>query len=632
MKSLNVFLAIYLSFVTVINVEAQVVVVELLDTVRNTKIQVNNILMPASSGCKNVENLTSCELVDQHGLDSIEDGDLSAFWGYEFVGIDLMQKLLKDIELPKTKIATSERVNLSELPKRGLSKELKLKLESNYEFSGGSHGTKVNNIILGNYPIGISSNVELSSTEIFKYTDDGFSLNAASFIKKGIKIFQASESISDDKVDYLKKIIDAGVIAIRSAGNRHPELGVEQSSPSLSIIVGQLSPLGVPSSSSSEGKSVTILAPGRNYSYGRGKHKVFGGTSGAQPVVAGCLANVVSILPDLNQEEASRLLEKTAIPTLNSKDKTKKNGAGTINCFKLTKVALALKSNWPKSRTLIESARTYDFEKESQELLDRAEQVNTEGSTCSLREKLDLLREAFLLNPHNRDLILEISRIYQEAGFDLNSQLYKSLLGIDLNSAIKVNKKYVDSKYFSGDLLRYSVENLHFPNEVINDALASSDEDTVIFAALYSKDVIDSTKVERSLVDLVLDDKINGYNFSLFEKAYFVNNDLDAKLLFDACYEKTEEWESDEYNSGLISCLNFLKYNTREAVKFLKRQFLRKSSKFMEYFERSLQSYRKFDDKEVQMLTALIRDESVSTNTKVRLEEILAEQENNYGI
>jgi len=632
MKQFSVFLVTYMTFFSVTNVNAQGVSVELLDTVKNTKAQVPNILGPVSNGCENAEIQANYELVDQHGFDNIANGKLSAFWGYEFVGIDLMQKLLKDIKLSKTKIATSEQVNLSELPIRVLSKELKLKLESNYEFFGGSHGTKVNNIILGDYPIGISSNVELSSTEIFKYTDDGFLLNADSFIKKGIKIFQASESVFDDKVDYLKKIIDAGVITVRSSGNRHPESGVEQSSPSLSIIVGQLSPLGVPSASSSEGKSVTILAPGRNYSYGRGKHKVFGGTSGAQPIVAGCLANVVSILPDLNQEEANRLLVKTAIPTLNSNDKTKRNGVGTINCYKLTKVALALKSDWPQSRALIESEKTYDFLKESQELLNKAKQVNPEDSTCSIREKLDLLRQAFLLNPHNRNLILEISEIYQDAGFDLNSHLYKSLLGIDLDSAIKMNKDYVNARYFSGDLLRYSIEHLNSPFDVVNDALASSDEDTVIFASLHSSDIIESKKVESYLVDLVLNEKIDGYNFSLFEKSYFINNDFDAKALFDACYEKTVEWESEEYNSALISCLNFLKYDEKEAVEFLKKQFLRKSTKFMAYFERSLKSYRKFDDKEVKTLATLIDDDSVSVDIKEKLEKILEEQEKNYGL
>lgn len=623
MKQFSLFIITCVALLHSTNVDAQTVSVEFIDTVKNINGKIYNVTGPVSNGCKSNENQSNCELVDQYGFESIENGKLSAFWGYEFVGIDLMQKLLKNSKLSKTKIATSEQVNLSELPLRGLSKELKLKLESNYEYSGGSHGTKVNNIILGDYPIGISSNVELTSTEIFKYTDDDFTLTAESFIQKGIKIFQASESVYDDKIDYLKKIIDAGVITIRSAGNNHPESGVAQSSPSLSIIVGQLSPLGVPSIDSSEGESVTILAPGRNYSYGDGKHKVFGGTSGAQPIVAGCLANIVSILPDLNQEEANRLLVKTAIPTLNSKDKIKKNGAGTINCYKLTRVALALKSNWPHSRALIELDKTYDFLNESQNLMNKAEQINTNNNVCSMREKLDLLREAFLLNPHNRKIIIEISKIYQEAGFDLNSHLYKSLLGINLESAIKINKDTINTKYFSGDILRYSIEHLDSSPEILLDALESSNEETVIFASLNSKDKVDTKKIESHMVDLVLNEKIDDYNYSLFEKAYFIDNNLDAKALLDACDEKTSTWETEEYNPALISCFEFLKYDEKEALKFLKKQFKRKSSNFMTYFDIFLQPHRKRDDKEDKILLALIHDETVDAAIKEKLKKVI---------
>jgi len=632
MNYFRMILVAYISIFIATNIYAEDINVNLLDTLKSTTAHVHKILSAVSNECKSTKSQSYCELVDNHGFEHLENGKLSAFWGYEFVGIDLMQRLLKGIDLATTKIATSEHVNLSELPKKVLSKELKSKLKNNYQFSGASHGTKVNNIILGDYPIGISSNAELSSTQIFNYSNNKFLLNADSFIQKGIKIFQASESIYDDKIDYLNKIIDAGVITVRSAGNRYPESSVQQSSPSLSIIVGQLSPLGVPSLSSSEGKSVTILAPGRNYSYGSGNYKLFGGTSGAQPVVTGCLANVVSILPGINQKEANSLLVKTSIPTLNSKDRVKKNGEGTINCYKLIRVALALKIDWPKTRALIESEETYDFSKESQELLNKADQINTTVSICSRREKLDLLREAFLLNPYNRNLILEISDIYQEAGFDLNSHLYKSILGININRAIKINKDLVNSKYFSGDLLRYTVEHHNLPQEIIDDSLTASDENTVLFASLHSRGVIGAKKVESYLVDLMLKEKIGGSNFSIFENAFFTHNDLDAKVLFDACFEKTAEWERQEYNSALISCISFLKNNKKEALDFLKKQFNRKSLRFIEYFERSFQSYRKFDDIEISILRTLVHDDSISTDIKLKLEKILLEQEKQYGV
>lgn len=628
MSIFRVILSIYLSGMVVASTSSNDISADLLDTVRNTNKKLLSILKPVPNDCLNSKTQASCELVEKHGLDHIENGKLSAFWGYEFIGVDLMQKLLKDMNLTKIKIATSEKVNLSELPIERLGHNLRLEVEGIYEFSGGNHGTKVNNIILGDYPVGISHSAQLSSTEVFQKTnDDEYLLSTNSFINEGIKIFQASESIYDNNINYLKKIIDAGVITIRSAGNDHPMLGVAQSSPSLSIIVGQLSPLGVPASDSSEGESVTILAPGRNYSYANEEHTVFGGTSGAQPVVTGCLANIVSLLPGLSQKEATNLLVKTSIPTLNSKDKVKKNGAGTINCYKLTRVALALKSQWPQSRTLIDLERTYDFSKESQEILSKADQVIAQSDMCSQRQALDLLRKAFLLNPNNKNLILKIAKIYQAAGFELNSQLYKSLLGIDLKSAIKINREYINSTYFSGDLLRFSVDHLNPHRDILHDALGSSDDNTVIFASLYSKDIVDSTKIEANLVGLVFNEKIDGYNYSLFEKSFFINNQFSAKALLNACSEKTREWESQEYNSALISCLSFLKHDDKEAILFLKKQFLRESPKFMEYFERYLQDYRNFDDKELIILTTLIQDESISDEIKMIIKAILTGQE-----
>ncbi len=603
--------------------------VEVLDSVESINNSLNLSLESSNLGCTQGQE-ESCELVESHGFEDFENGELSPFWGHEFVGVDLTQKFLSNKELLTSKIATSELVNLSEIPKEKLSEKLKDKVNNDYSYSGGSHGTRVNNIILGNFPIGVSSKAELSATGIFQYADNGFLVNSDAFLKEGIKVYQASESVFDDKIDYLKKIIKSGVVTIRSAGNRHPETGIEQSSPEISIIVGQLSPLGVPSASSSEGESVTILAPGRNYSFGRGKYKVFGGTSGAQSIVAGCVANVTSLLPSITQDEVELLIIKSSIPTLNSKDKAKLNGHGTVNCYKLARVAYALKQDWPKSRLSIKSNDTYNFLDESKELILKAKELEKSSELCKRKARLDFLREAFLLNPTNQSIVAEIADLYEQSGYSLNSQLYKSLLGLDLEDAISLNDKYSDSKYFSGDILRYSVAHQNTPVEIIAKALISSDEDTVIYASLYSNGKVDSNLVEDQLVNLVFNGDIDGYNYSLFEKAYFESNSLSAKRLLNTCSEKTREWEKEEYNSSLTSCLGFIKYDSESGIEYLKRELLRDSKSFLAYFKNYFQSYRKFIQSELTILGMLKEDSDLSRTIIEEINIILREQRENY--
>lgn len=105
------------------------------------------------------------------------------------------------------------------------------------------------------------------------------------------------------------------------------------------------------------------------FSQANGKTELFGGTSAAQPVVTGCVLNALSMIPDLTSDEMKLLLVRSAIQTPNANELTRSNGAGTLNCYKLMKVADRVKNLTKEDRiTAIHDLSTYDFTNESSDL------------------------------------------------------------------------------------------------------------------------------------------------------------------------------------------------------------------------------------------------------------------------
>ena len=88
-------------------------------------------------------------------------GKLSAFWGYDFVGVDLAREALDSLksQMSPVRIATAERVSLEEIPDESLSnqlKELKSKPDSVQINSIDPHGTEVASILAGKKPFGVA--------------------------------------------------------------------------------------------------------------------------------------------------------------------------------------------------------------------------------------------------------------------------------------------------------------------------------------------------------------------------------------------------------------------------------------------------------------------------------------------
>lgn len=307
-----------------------------------------------------------------------------------------------------------------------------------------SHGTSVTNLINGSSPVGVG-NGKLGA---FVVHDPGTD-SAAEMAKAAMPIVNISQRRHDSGWSHpsLSSLAKQSIL-VWATGNSGSHPTMEFSSAPNVIGVGSVGPLGVVSHFSQEGPGTHILAPGENpiLSTYDGNHREFGGTSGAAPIVTGALTNVLSVLGELKDVEARRLLEKTAIPTAPSWQSPRRNGAGVLNALKLVQVAIRLKARgWPREREkLLEDASVYDFSRIANgeddsdilKLLTEGKQALRSGVCARQREGLQKVQSAFLLSAGSPDetsrrVYLESARLMATAlehdGLELNAAFYRGL-------------------------------------------------------------------------------------------------------------------------------------------------------------------------------------------------------------
>ena len=291
-----------------------------------------------------------------------------------------------------------------------------------------NHGTMVIHLIASESPVGVSVNseIDLLITELqnHPFADDSEVVTAnVSYYEMVAKMGDSLPEIINFSVFIggkeeavpLSRVAERSIVVI-SAGNSFPsplEQGIQELSSQV-IVVGSISPDGrVSDFSPRTSNDVTTLAPsdhcilsyGFDSRCGQARLMVFGGTSGAAPLVSGTLADVISILPGLRADEARQMLTKTAI-------RTNKNPTGSLNYYKMLRVAARLvKAGWPAERHLIFDDASYDFTDEARQLLK------------DNYPSLENLRRSFFLN--DTDTIRQIlAQQYLDIGYIAESKFY----------------------------------------------------------------------------------------------------------------------------------------------------------------------------------------------------------------
>ncbi len=433
-------------------------------------------------------NIRSCGIVsDSH---SLKKGELSDYWAQELIGSDLLREELEKYPPPA-----------------------KPHFISVIDDVANSHDELVKNLISDEGPQAVLPelhdkilvfNIDLFEPLIkisaYKMTTRRIKQNPSSFINHSIHwnnqiIYESFESLSPPS------------ILVNSSGNNFPEpihgFMIQAAKDFGAILVGSLSPGALVSGFSQEGEEVAIVAPSDNYItsaiQGGDYEMLFGGTSGAAPLVMASLAGFEWLSGyHPSPEEAKLLLQRTALPTIHSHEKPRKNGAGMLNAYKLGMLGKRLKRrcqnkarscfseeiqkeesyHWALDEALsgdlrrafpscalggkriFESQPISCFSKETQngesshfpldkglrEGLSQAfpscalgEERISEGGSCEeKRETFHRLRKAVFLADEGREHLFQaLSCIYKEAGFFENARgLDRLALALDSSEAV----------------------------------------------------------------------------------------------------------------------------------------------------------------------------------------------------
>lgn len=503
-------------------------------------------------------NKKECDVVPLYGGQKLIQKQLSPFWGQELVGSDLAIQALRPIEgkLDAVKYGDIENFDVNSMPagrvatalidkvKKKAQEEKKYFEPKEYELAldgATNHGTLANNLVVGTFPIGTSLNA------VYTVANTGIRMNADraalgdDMIDKKVSIFGTSmlaENLYDGEL--IKKLREKNVVVVMAAGNDYPKTP-HQEQTDKAIVVGSLSPIGVMSYFSSELKDVTIAAPSDGHITSSYKNKFhdFSGTSGARPVVTGAVANIVSLLPGVTQNEIKALLVRSAIQTANARDPKKSNGAGMLNAYKMTRIAMRLREGWPKNRKKIfEDDKIYDFNGESKETATTALNFLADKDDCKQMKGLELLRTAFLLDPKNLTLAGELAKVYRAQGLGVNALFYESLKGVDL--AFIQSAMTIEDQWIRAAALRASVEFGEQAWPVISSSLKSKQPRELKAAIVAAYQLNKKKEAQAGLLNGL--DSAADYN-EMKSWMYFGIRDLGykAQIFEEACKKITDE-------------------------------------------------------------------------------------------
>jgi ankyrin repeat protein len=295
-----------------------------------------------------------------------------------------------------------------------------------------SHGTSVAHLIAGKSDVGIGTNAQIHSLATadgssyagaFDRTLDSLSSNNPP------NLINMSMGVPSQYRSLLNQVADKAVLVIAS-GNEFPD-PIEESKRDKTppkIIVGSIAPDGTHSTFSREGEGVSVVAPSdifiRSKRGDGSTDELFGGTSGATPVVSGALSNVMSLLPGIKTKELQRMIDRTSIKT-HANFENDQNGAGSINAYALLLAAKRLKKGWPRNKRELRGRNIYNFKAAARKLKNKALEILKISLDCDKKkEALKLLRRAFFLNPNNNSIRRHLSGMYKQEGYHAQAKFY----------------------------------------------------------------------------------------------------------------------------------------------------------------------------------------------------------------
>lgn len=315
------------------------------------------------------------------------------------------------------------------------------------------HGEAVATLIASPSPVGIIPTTEnltvnnFLSTVAYIETHDRYLSQSGALPRYINNSFTWSDS--DAIPDVVSEISRQGMVFVTAAGNDgFVEVSKNKSDmASQIIIVASNRPNGLPSGFSQFGPSIDISAPSDNsiLAMKNGAPALFGGTSGAAPLVTGALAAFTLISDyDLSVSEAKNLLRKTAIKLPQSYIEPSINGVGNLNAYKISQIAQRIKELCSREsqalrkqnclRRELANERNFNFPLEDLNSVKSTFPACFSmpsrglGPSCqSKKESLIRLRKEALLHPENPNLWKAIACVYRQENYPTNASYYDSV-------------------------------------------------------------------------------------------------------------------------------------------------------------------------------------------------------------
>lgn len=385
--------------------------------------------------------LTECSVIDLGTEELPAGGKLTPLWAQEYIGADLAKEYLAT--LANRQLVGVGIIDSGHIPnnlKSKLAKDAALRISkegsldpwgpSNWLFNT-SHSKSVTNLILHSR-YGSALDGEITGVA-GRGGDYDYKKAVNLFVGSRSKVINMSLLIDPHESIYkhLSRFAENNQIVVISAGNYYPR-PIESALARLrAIVVGSLSPDGLVSSFSIQGNKVSVLAPSDYFIYSTEdgeKPQLFGGTSGAAPLVSGAIMNVASLIPHLSYGQADELLRFTSIPLPSNRDFVQNNGYGMLNAYKLVRAAERVRGVKPlqSSGEMRRALRRVDFREEAQQEYSQAMSLLIHKDCEQVTEGFKALRKSFLLD-YEGPARAALAEAYGQLGFTFNSSFYGTI-------------------------------------------------------------------------------------------------------------------------------------------------------------------------------------------------------------
>lgn len=364
---------------------------------------------------------------------TLRTNNYSKFWGQEYTGSDLVRSELRaDIDrfqLPRPTLAIfdtgfeREHIHLTQ------DIDVPPYLNGRRRMTA-HHGTMVANLIGGPYPYGASENYDLIylgavAVPLYNY-------HIRQFQKSGRfpKVISNSVGWRNPETSKFTEITnEQQTLWFLAAGNDHPNPVATHEVNSKALLVGAIAPNGLQSLTSQAHPDVLALSPGNDELAsidGKGSPALFGGTSGATPLIAAHALNIASFFPKLTREQYKTLIKRTAWPSVENILGDEK-ASGIMNGYLAYRVARRI---FKSCGAEDEDCLNEKLKKPESYFFERGTLVTCEDfilrSCDEQSEMLTQMRREALLG--NREQALELSCAYQALELTENAKFY-SLIG-----------------------------------------------------------------------------------------------------------------------------------------------------------------------------------------------------------